>query len=70
MFAGACTLLVMFGVPETYREYLDLTLFSLYSRVAPKILADKAKRLRQETGVQRWYAPRECPVKRSSGDPG
>lgn len=44
MFAGICTLLIVFTLPETY---------------APIILVKKAKRLRKETGDDRWYAPSE-----------
>lgn len=44
LFAGFCGLLVLFTVPETY---------------TPKILAHKAKRLRKETGDDRYWAPRE-----------
>lgn len=44
MFAGACFFLIIFTLPETY---------------APIILAKKAKRLRKETGEDRWYAPIE-----------
>jgi hypothetical protein len=44
MFAGFCGLLVLFTVPETY---------------TPKILAQKAKRLRKETGDDRYWAPCE-----------
>lgn len=47
IFAGVCTLLVIFTLPETY---------------APVILANKAKKLRKETGEERWYAPRKCPT--------
>ena len=45
MFAGCCLLIIIFTIPETY---------------APKILAEKAKKLRKETGEERWYAPSEC----------
>ena len=45
IFAGSCGVIIFFTVPETY---------------APKILATKAKKLRKETGEERWYAPREC----------
>lgn len=63
MFAGGCTVLVMFGVPETYRESLLLQAgpVSSLTSIAPKILAQKAKRLRKETGDERWYAPRKWP---------
>jgi multidrug resistance protein len=44
MFAGVCLVLIVFTLPETY---------------APIILAKKAKRLRKETGDDRWYAPSE-----------
>lgn len=43
IFAGICFLIIVFFVPETY---------------APAILMEKAKRLRKETGDDRWYAPR------------
>jgi len=43
-FAGFCLALIVFTLPETY---------------APTILVKKAKRLRKETGEDRWYAPRE-----------
>ena len=42
IFAGGCTLLIIFCIPETY---------------PPIILVKKAKRLRKETGDSRWYAP-------------
>ncbi|ORY35819.1 major facilitator superfamily domain-containing protein [Naematelia encephala] len=44
MFAGSCLVVVFFTVPETY---------------APKILVQKAKRLRKDTDEKRWYAPLE-----------
>ncbi|KIR41788.1 polyamine transporter 1 [Cryptococcus deuterogattii 99/473] len=44
IFAGVCLALIIFFVPETY---------------APKILAQKAKRLRKDTQEERWYAPLE-----------
>ncbi|KAJ9094555.1 hypothetical protein QFC20_006870 [Naganishia adeliensis] len=44
LFAGFCGLLVLFTIPETY---------------TPKILAQKAKRLRKETGDDRYWAPLE-----------
>lgn len=44
IFAGVCLILVVFTLPETY---------------APTILARKAKKLRKETGDDRWYAPSE-----------
>lgn len=42
IFAGVCLALIIIFVPETY---------------APKILAQKAKRLRKDTQEERWYAP-------------
>lgn len=44
LFAGFCFLVIVFTVPETY---------------APQLLLLKAKRLRKETGEQRWFAPRK-----------
>ncbi|KAL7422377.1 hypothetical protein Q5752_003023 [Cryptotrichosporon argae] len=44
MFAGACLALIVFTLPETY---------------APVLLAQKARRMRKETGDERWYAPIE-----------
>jgi MFS family permease len=44
IFAGVCLVVILFLIPETY---------------APKILQQKAIRLRKETGEQRWYAPLE-----------
>ncbi|RSH82295.1 hypothetical protein EHS25_006005 [Saitozyma podzolica] len=44
IFAGVCLVIIIFTVPETY---------------APMILVTKAKRLRKETGEERWYAPLE-----------
>ncbi|GMK54079.1 hypothetical protein CspeluHIS016_0106650 [Cutaneotrichosporon spelunceum] len=44
MFAGVCTLFIVFTLPETY---------------GPIILKKKAERLRKETGDGRWYAPIE-----------
>ncbi|KAF8316780.1 MFS general substrate transporter [Clavulina sp. PMI_390] len=44
MFAGACTVLIVFTLPETY---------------APVILMKKAQRRRKETGDDRWWAPLE-----------
>jgi multidrug resistance protein len=44
IFAGVCTVFVVFTLPETY---------------APIILKRKAQRLRKETGDERWYAPIE-----------
>ncbi|KAI0074662.1 MFS general substrate transporter [Panus rudis PR-1116 ss-1] len=41
-FAGACFVLILFTLPETY---------------GPVILARKAKRLRKETGDDRYWAP-------------
>lgn len=43
-FAGGCLVIVVLFVPETY---------------APILLVKKAKRMRKETGEQRWYAPLE-----------
>ena len=44
IFAGVCTIQIVFTLPETY---------------APIILVEKAKRLRKETGNQSYYAPLE-----------
>ncbi|WVQ72033.1 hypothetical protein IAR50_001577 [Cryptococcus sp. DSM 104548] len=44
LFAGFCLSVIVFCVPETY---------------APKILAQKAARMRKETGDDRYYAPLE-----------
>ncbi|RXK34710.1 polyamine transporter 1, partial [Tremella mesenterica] len=44
MFAGFCLVVIIFCVPETY---------------GPTILVKKAKRLRKETGEERYYAPLE-----------
>ncbi|WRT68612.1 uncharacterized protein IL334_005590 [Kwoniella shivajii] len=44
MFAGFCLAVIVIFVPETY---------------APKILAQKAKKLRKDTQEERWYAPLE-----------
>ncbi|ODN90718.1 polyamine transporter 1 [Cryptococcus wingfieldii CBS 7118] len=44
IFAGVCLVLVVALIPETY---------------APKVLANKAKRLRKETGDDRYWAPLE-----------
>ena len=44
IFAGVCLIVIIFTVPETY---------------APAILVTKARRLRKETGEERWYAPRK-----------
>lgn len=44
IFAGLCFVATLLWIPETY---------------APKILQQKAVRLRKETGEQRWYAPLE-----------
>ncbi|GAA5924642.1 hypothetical protein JCM3775_005432 [Rhodotorula graminis] len=44
LFAGACGLLIVFFLPETY---------------VPYILATEAKRLRKETGDDRWHAALE-----------
>jgi MFS family permease len=59
IFAGACTLLVILGIPETYRELYRTRTRIDAEELAPKILAEKAKRLRKETGDQRWFAPCE-----------
>ncbi|KAF7436660.1 hypothetical protein PC9H_003493 [Pleurotus ostreatus] len=50
IFAGLCWLLIFFTIPETYR---------------PVLLVAKAKRLRKETGDERYYAPLER-VKRTA----
>ena len=42
MFAGFCFFVILFFVPETY---------------APALLMAKARKLRKETGEERWYAP-------------
>jgi MFS family permease len=42
IFAGFCLAVILFCVPETY---------------APILLAKKAKKMRKETGEERWYAP-------------
>lgn len=44
LFAGACGILIVFAMPETY---------------VPYILATEAKRLRKETGDDRWHAALE-----------
>jgi MFS family permease len=44
IFAAVCLLIIVFCVPETY---------------APALLVRKAKRLRKETGDDRYYAPRK-----------
>lgn len=44
IFAGVCLAIIVLGVPETY---------------TPQLLVVKAKRMRKETGEQRWYAPLE-----------
>jgi multidrug resistance protein len=44
IFAGVCTLQIIFTIPETYE---------------PILLVEKAKRLRKETGNQSYYAPLE-----------
>lgn len=44
LFAGACGLLIVFFLPETY---------------VPYILVCEAKRLRKETGDDRWHAALE-----------
>lgn len=44
LFAGACGVLIVFFIPETY---------------VPFILATEAKRLRKETGDDRWHAALE-----------
>jgi hypothetical protein len=43
-FSGACFVLILVGIPETY---------------CPKILASEAKRRRKHDGEDRWYAPLE-----------
>ncbi|KAF7986356.1 hypothetical protein HWV62_35362 [Athelia sp. TMB] len=50
IFAGLCWLLILFTFPETY---------------APKLLVQKARRMRKETGDERWYAHTERLPKRS-----
>jgi MFS family permease len=52
IFAAVCFLQILFTVPETY---------------APKILVDKAKRLRSETGNASYYAPLDKQPKKSIG---
>ncbi|KAI0348401.1 MFS general substrate transporter [Trametopsis cervina] len=44
MFAGVCTLLVLFTMPETY---------------TPILLVKRAQKLRKETGDERYWAPLE-----------
>ena len=44
IFAGVCLAVIVLLVPETY---------------TPALLAKKAKKLRKETGDDRWWAPRE-----------
>ncbi|KAK4684849.1 MFS transporter, DHA1 family, multidrug resistance protein, partial [Tremellales sp. Uapishka_1] len=44
IFAGVCLIVIVLVLPETY---------------APVILVKKAKKLRKETGEERWYAPLE-----------
>ena len=44
IFAGVCLVVIVFTVPETY---------------APMLLVHKAKKMRKETGEERYYAPRE-----------
>jgi hypothetical protein len=44
IFAGFCLAIIVFTVPETY---------------TPIILVKKAKKMRKDTGDERWYAPRE-----------
>jgi len=43
MFAGLCLAIIVIGIPETY---------------APQLLLEKAKKMRKETGEERWFAPR------------
>ncbi|TFY78879.1 hypothetical protein EWM64_g5132 [Hericium alpestre] len=45
IFSGVCFILVIFTMPETY---------------GPAILVAKAKKLRKDTGDDRWYAPLEA----------
>lgn len=45
IFAGFCFFVILFFVPETY---------------APALLMVKARKMRKETGEERWYAPRKC----------
>lgn len=44
IFASVCLLVIIFAVPETY---------------APALLVRKARRIRKETGDERYYAPME-----------
>lgn len=44
IFAAFCFFVILFFVPETY---------------APALLMAKAKKMRKETGDDRWYAPRK-----------
>ncbi|KLO07586.1 MFS general substrate transporter [Schizopora paradoxa] len=50
IFAGVCTVLIVVTLPETY---------------APKILVQKARRIRKETGDSRYFAPLEDQEKES-----
>lgn len=52
IFSGLCGLLVFFAIPETY---------------APILLVHKAKKMRKETGEERWWAPLEK-AEKSFGD--
>ncbi|KAF9022967.1 MFS general substrate transporter [Hymenopellis radicata] len=48
MFAGACWILIVVGIPETYK---------------PILLVQKAKKMRKETGDDNYYAPMERETK-------
>jgi len=52
LFAGVCTILIIFTLPETY---------------APKLLVQKAQRIRKQTGDNRYFAPLEAQEKESLG---
>ncbi len=47
MFAGFCFILIIFAIPETY---------------GPKLLVNKAKKIRKETGDDAYWAPRASRV--------
>lgn len=47
IFAGVCTIILITTVPETY---------------APRLLVQKSRQLRKETGDRRWYAPRRSSI--------
>ena len=45
IFAGFCLAVIIFALPETY---------------APILLVKKAKKMRKETGEEKWYANCRC----------